>query len=110
MKGGLPWQGFQGNNYQQRVLEVKQNVTKNGTLFDGIPSVFSMYFDYVFSLDFEQEPDYEYLRKLFRDLMGTHRYSYDYEYDWTLRKKQFEKEDEDQLLYLSDRMLKINNV
>jgi hypothetical protein len=34
-------------------------------------------------LDFEQEPDYEYLRGLFKQVMTKYNFVYDFEYDWS---------------------------
>ena len=34
------------------------------------------------SLRFEEEPDYTYLRQLFRDLFDREGFTYDYSYDW----------------------------
>ena len=43
------------------------------------------YLRYVRRLDFFETPDYEYLRKLFTDLMEKMNYEGDWEYDWTGR-------------------------
>jgi len=37
-------------------------------------------------LKFEEKPDYNYLRKLFKDLMYRSGFEYDYIYDWVLKK------------------------
>ncbi|KAM6034681.1 casein kinase I isoform 3-T8 [Chlamydotis macqueenii] len=41
------------------------------------------YLRYVRRLDFFEKPDYDYLRKLFKDLLDQKGYMFDYEYDWT---------------------------
>jgi len=33
-------------------------------------------------LAFEQDPDYEYLRGLFKKIMSDNNYEYDYDFDW----------------------------
>lgn len=43
------------------------------------------YLRYVRHLDFFETPDYEYLRKLFTDLMNKMNFVCDWEFDWTGR-------------------------
>ena len=43
------------------------------------------YLRYVRRLDFFETPDYDYLRKIFTDLMGQKGYEMDWEFDWTGR-------------------------
>lgn len=44
------------------------------------------YLHYVRRLDFFEKPDYDYLRKLFTDLLDQKGYVFDYEYDWIGKK------------------------
>lgn len=48
----------------------------------GHPAEFASYLIYCRSLGFEDEPDYAYLRKLFKDLFVQQGFEYDYVYDW----------------------------
>jgi hypothetical protein len=48
---------------------------------------FKLYFDHVKNLGFEDRPDYDYLRKLFRDLLFQKGFSYDYLFDWVATTK-----------------------
>lgn len=43
-----------------------------------------MYFEHVKSLGFEDRPDYDYLKRLFRELFFKKGFSYDNIYDWDL--------------------------
>jgi hypothetical protein len=40
------------------------------------------YINYTRGLGFEQDPDYEYLRGLFRQVMAKQNFQYDLEFDW----------------------------
>lgn len=46
-------------------------------------------------MEFEGEPDYNYLRNLFKNLMERNNYVYDLEFDWIIeaKKKQEEKKE-----------------
>lgn len=52
----------------------------------GLPEEFNSYLSYCRNLKFEEKPDYNYLRKLFKDLMYRNGFEYDYVYDWVLKK------------------------
>ena len=39
---------------------------------------------YCRGLKFEEKPDYNYLRRMFKDLFNRMGYEFDYNYDWTL--------------------------
>lgn len=43
------------------------------------------YINYTRNMGFEQDPDYDYLRNLFREVMTANNYANDYEFDWTLK-------------------------
>ena len=48
------------------------------------PSQFADYLRYARSLEFEDVPDYGYLRRMFSQLFVEELYDFDYVYDWTL--------------------------
>ncbi len=54
-------------------------------LFKGLPVEFTTYMNYCRMLQFEEKPDYNFLRKLFRDLMNKLNYENNLEYDWALK-------------------------
>ena len=47
-----------------------------------LPEELSKYLYYVRRLDFFETPDYDYLRKLFTDLMSSNGWQCDWEFDW----------------------------
>jgi casein kinase 1 len=87
IKGSLPWQGLAVENKQekyQRILDVKNDATR-GTLFQGVPCEFEVFFQYARGLKFDEKPDYAYARQLFRDLMARLEFQYDFNFDWNSR-------------------------
>lgn len=38
-------------------------------------------------MKFEERPDYNYMRKIFKDLMYKRGHDYDYQYDWVIKKQ-----------------------
>ena len=45
----------------------------------------AIFLRYVRKLDFFETPDYDYLRKLFYDLMAKHGWDCDWQFDWNER-------------------------
>lgn len=56
------------------------------SLTRGLPEEFNTYLNYCRNLKFEERPDYNYMRKIFKDLMYKRGHDYDYQYDWVLKK------------------------
>ena len=52
---------------------------------------FVSYFEYVRLLQFDECPNYEYLKELFRSIMKNNEYKNDYNFDWnkSISKKVF---------------------
>jgi len=61
--GSLPWQHLQ--NYS-KILEEKQKSLRTGKLGEHMPSMLRRFFRYVFTLNFEDRPNYNYMRSLFQ--------------------------------------------
>ena len=73
MKNDLPWIDIENENINQKlkfekVYAKKLSITPE-ILCQGLPYEFSKYIDYCRKLEFEQEPDYNYLRNLFIDVL-----------------------------------------
>ena len=53
----------------------------------GAPEEFTKYLQYCRNMQFEEKPDYNYLRSLFKTIMTRFNYETDYEFDWILKKE-----------------------
>jgi serine/threonine protein kinase len=86
LRGSLPWQGLKGRTKQEKYNKICEKKTSTGVkqLCDGFPMEFATYLNYCRSLGFEDKPDYQYLRKLFRDLFVRMGYTMDYMFDWII--------------------------
>ena len=85
LRGNLPWQGILVKTKEEKYAKIlyrKQNVTSE-QLFIGFPNELSTFMDYCKNLGYEEEPNYEYLSSLFRDVITNHlKEEIDYKYDW----------------------------
>jgi len=88
VRGTLPWQGLKAQTKKQKYdrISEKKMQTPVETLCKGFPSEFATYLNYTRSLRFEDKPDYQYLRKLFRDLFVREGFQMDHLYDWTTKR------------------------
>lgn len=67
-RGSLPWQGVGEDlkpKERNRLIGRAKRRTKLAELCDGLPKAFRKFLKYCRALDFEEEPDYEFLRDLF---------------------------------------------
>lgn len=72
LKSRLPWQGLNAEDVRERyrkIGEIKKLVPIE-VLCEGFPEEFATYLRYVRRLDFAEDPDYGYLKKLFSDLFA----------------------------------------
>lgn len=67
--GKLPWQGLlkKPNENHIEVIGNCKMITPLEELCNGIPKCFYDYLKYCRQLEFEEQPDYDYLRRLFKD-------------------------------------------
>jgi serine/threonine protein kinase len=90
LRGSLPWQGITTRRKEekyQRIYE-KKNSTSVEDLCKGFPEEFLTFINYCKGLGFEEEPDYNYLRKMFKELFDRSSYQCDFVYDWCLSPEQ----------------------
>ena len=85
-KGILPWQTLKMNaqNIKKKYLEMlylKKFLTPE-KICEGLPKEFSEYLKYCRNLAFEQDPNYEYLRSLFKNILMERNQIKDIKFSW----------------------------
>lgn len=55
-------------------------------LCKGFPTEFATYLQYTKNLRFEDKPDYEHCRKMFRSVMARNNFENDFDWDWSKKK------------------------
>ena len=71
MKGYLPWQDIESKdeiNKFYKIYMMKKNITEK-ELCEGLPEEIYKFLQYVKGLSFEEKPDYNYLRSLFKIIL-----------------------------------------
>jgi len=84
--GRLPWQGMKAstrNEFHSMIMQKKMNMPVE-VLCRCLPTEFATYLNYCRSLDFNEKPDYNFLRQLFRQVFFRKGYSDDYLFDWVV--------------------------
>ena len=85
LRGNLPWQGIIVKTKEEKYAKIlyrKQNVTSE-QLFYGFPNELVTFIDYCKNLGYEEEPNYEYMTNLFKDIITKQlKEDIDYKYDW----------------------------
>uniref|UniRef100_A0A158Q7P9 Protein kinase domain-containing protein n=1 Tax=Elaeophora elaphi TaxID=1147741 RepID=A0A158Q7P9_9BILA len=97
LKGNLPWQIYGKSNELEQVLEIKTSISTE-ILCHGLPAQFEIVLNYCRALKFDDEPNYLFIRQLFRDLFESLNYTVlfavlnqhfiyieDWIFDWMLR-------------------------
>lgn len=90
LRSSLPWQGLPAKTKKEKYEKIrdKKLATQIETLCKGYPEEFAKYMEYVRALKFEDRPDAQFLRKLFKDLFYRLGYEHDYIFDWMVKKKE----------------------
>jgi len=84
LQGGLPWQQLQTENKDEKykkIMEAKK-ATPLEELCKGLPEVFTSYMHYCRGLEFEDKPDYAYLRRTFKEAFLSESFVDDGKFDW----------------------------
>ena len=84
LKGKLPWQNLKATSKNEKYTMISNMKisTPVHILCKDLPTEFVTYLSYVKGLNFEDSPDYKYLKGLFRTLFVKNGYDFDYDYDW----------------------------
>ena len=71
-KGSLPWQGIKAKNINEKYTKIMSNKinTKNEELCSELPELFPKFLQYIRDLQFEDKPNYDYLRELLKEMSG----------------------------------------
>jgi len=93
----LPWMGFEDSNINKRMKCLKIYNLKKAIsaekLCKGLPEEFTEYINYTRKLKFEEDPNYDYIRKLFLSILFKNHEKNDLNFFWILNKKKIKKED-----------------
>ena len=95
IKGRLPWQGLKADKKEDRykkIYEIKKNI-KIKELCSELPEEFESFYNYIRKLEFEQVPDYDYLKLLLKNILKKNNFIIDYYYDWDKVKPNIPKND-----------------
>jgi len=71
LRGNLPWQGIkakEGEKHYERIGKLKESISIE-ELCEGFPEEIVYYFNYVKQLEFEDEPNYNFLSELFEKIL-----------------------------------------
>lgn len=87
LRGALPWQGLNAQGREEKYKKIMESkmTTPIDELCDGAPEEFIKYFRYLSTLDFEDKPDYEFCRQMFKDRFKKEGFELDYQYDWLIK-------------------------
>ncbi|CAG8494860.1 912_t:CDS:2 [Dentiscutata heterogama] len=73
LRGDLPWAGVTARNSRQgwaKMLKIKEEIPLD-ELYEGFPRGFMLYLQYARNLQYDEEPDYNRLRKFLADTVGS---------------------------------------
>jgi len=87
--GRLPWQGTKANSKTELydIIMEKKMRTPVEILCGDLPSEFAAYIHYCRDLNFDEKPDYNGLRQLFRNVFIRKGFSEDYVFDWSIQNR-----------------------
>lgn len=84
LRGSLPWQGLKvygKEDKYQKILQKKKE-TPVEELCKNFPAQFAEFVTYVKSLNYTDDPNYEFLKGLLNQIGKDHKFEFDNQYDW----------------------------
>lgn len=86
MNGSLPWQEVRQESKESRNREIGAMKSEHSMydLFPGTPGEMLIWIEYCRALEFDEDPDYKYLRGLLTNLFKHHGFEMDGMYDWSV--------------------------
>ena len=88
IKGKLPWSEYLNKELGERfeiIFNIKRNIS-NEVLCKDLPSEMCEYMNYVKALKFDEEPNYNELKKLFISILDNMNEKYDLKLSWSKKK------------------------
>ena len=84
LKGTLPWFNLPAKNKEEKYEKIKELKLRMEIedIVKGLPQEFYLYLNYIRKIEFDVCPNYNYLKKIFRNLMAKSKYSFQSEFDW----------------------------
>ena len=110
MKGNLPWDNVFGLNENEDILLIYKikKYMKPDLLFLNLPKEMIDFFKYCKNLDFEQKPEYAYLRSLLLDILKSKNEKNDLLFSWKMKKNMMIIDNNSRRDLLPHRYSKIN--
>ena len=98
-KGKLPWQGVKTKNKKEKHKKIMESKLANTPqiLCNNLPEEFQKLLEYGRGLDFEDQPEYEDIKSMFKNYLTKKRMTLDMVFDWDepLEDSKEEEEEED---------------
>ena len=95
LKGKLPWQGIKARSTESKYKKIKEkkiSITLK-ELCEGLPKDCITFIQYARELDFEEKPDYIYLKNLIKKMSEANQLTFNYnKFDWIVKKEKMHEE------------------
>ena len=84
LKGSLPWQGLPMKKVDEKYVKIyeKKKAVTAWELCRGFPKQFEEFVSYTRKLGYKQNPNYDYLQQLMKDVLSKEGFEFDYYTEW----------------------------